>query len=610
MLKIIFILLASLNLYAIDVDENTSGLDLLSKSFIYVDELNTPSKYDILDKKFKPYEKDSISLGFVDMSALWIKFTLKNTQNAPITKLIEYDNQEVEDVYFYDAFRTIEDGMYHIKADRFSVNPIFETTLQAREERTYYIKAHSRISNLIGKVVIWEKNEFILNDQKHKLYIFIFFTIIITLLVYNVMIYAFTGDDAYLYYVIYLFGVIIFQAMYLGVAQLYFLSNAMTVEITKATFAYISVLVIPIILFTREFLNTPQFPRLDSVLKLYLYVSPIIIILSYDNILFNLNIIAIFIPLGLTIVFTAAYALYNGEKQAKFYIAGWTFIIVSLLVSILKSLGLIEVTKYFYYVNEVAFVLEAFLFSIALAHRIKLLAQEKNDINQKLINFQRSEQNRLRNLVSDKTVELRKSLLEKDILYKELNHRVKNNLQMILSLLNLQISKARLKTKDELSVTKNRVNSISILYDKLNSEQGDATFSTREYCEHIVESMKQNFSQKVNIICDVTHELEVSKLVYFGLILNELLTNAMKYAFEKSIVKYILKNSDDIRIDLYKKDNTVYLIVQDNGVGFIEGRSDSLGLEIVKTLATKQLLGDMLIESQNGTKITITWEEK
>ena len=181
---------------------------------------------------------------------------------------------------------------------------------------------------------------------------------------------------------------------------------------------------------------------------------------------------------------------------------------------------------------------------------------------------------------------------------------------MILSLLNLQISRARLRTKDELSITKSRVNSIAVLYEKLNSQNGEINFNTQEYCEHIVQNLKQNFLKKVNIVCEITHELEVDKLVYFGLILNELLTNAMKYAFEKSLIRYVSKSSDEISIDLYKKDKTVYLIVRDNGVGFSQSESDSLGLEIVKTLATKQLLGDILIESDNGTKITIKWEEE
>ena len=609
--KIFFLTLISLNLYAIDVDSKTSGVDILSKSSIYIDKYNIPDKTGILDKKFIPYHKDAISLGYVDMHALWIKFKLKNSEDKTLTKFIEYDNQEVEDIYFYDGLRKTIDGKLHMKDDRFSINPIFKITLKPHEERTYYIKAHSRISSLIGKLVIWNKNDFILNDQKHKLFLFIFFTIIITLLLYNFMIYIFTRDKAYMYYVIYLFGLVIFQVIYLGMAQLYFFSNALSLEVSKATFAYISILVIPIILFTIEFLNMHRFERLNGVLKTYLYLSPVIIILSYDNIVFNLNVIALYIPLGFIIIFAAFYALYRGERQAKFYIAGWTFVIISLIMSVVKSMGLIDVTKYFYYANEVAFVLEALLFSIALAHRIKILAEQKNESDNQIMQLQEERQQRLSKLVNEKTLQLQESLHEKDTLYKELNHRVKNNLQMVLSLLNLQISKTKLsRTKNELIETKNRIISISNLYENLNVDGDDKNISTHEYCTNIVNNLNNNFLKKIQIECHIDHELEVDKLVYFGLIVNELVTNSMKYAFDTNILTKVFKSDDEISIKLYREKNIITLIVEDNGVGFEDKVTDSLGLEIVKTLVLKQLLGDMTIKSDKGTKVIITWEEK
>lgn len=611
LLKIFFLTLIGINLYAIDIDAHTSGVDILSKSFIYIDKHNTPDKTVVLEKKFIPFHENAISLGYVDMQVLWIKFTLKNIEDRAISKVLEYDNQEVEDIFFYDGLRRVIDGKLHMKDDRFSINPIFNITLKAHEERTYYVKAHSRISSLIAKLVIWNKNDFILNDQKHKLYLYIFFTIIITLLLYNFMIYIFTKDKAYMYYVIYLFGIVIFQVIYLGIAPLYFFSNALSLEVLKATFAYISLLVIPIILFTIEFLNMYRFERLYGILRVYLFISPVIIIFSYDNIVFNLNVIALYIPLGFIIIFAAFYALYHGEKQAKFYIAGWTFVIISLIMSVVKSMGIIDITKYFYYTNEIAFVLEALLFSIALAHRIKILAEQKNRSGQQIMQLQEEKKLRLNRLVNEQTEQLKESLQEKDTLYKELNHRVKNNLQMVLSLLNLQISKAKLsRTKNELIDTKNRIISISNLYENLNVYENDKNISTHEYCTNIVNNLNNNFLKKIEIKCQIDYELEVDKLVYFGLIVNELVTNSMKYAFDSNILSKVFKSNDKISIKLYKEKNMINLIIEDNGSGFEEKGSDSLGLEIVKTLVLKQLLGDIKIESDSGTKVIITWEER
>jgi len=601
MLKLLLLVFLSFNIYAIDIDEHTSNIDILNQSYIYIDKFNIPHRSGVLDKKFVRCHKDSINLGFTSMTAIWIRFTLKNTQDIPITKILEYDNQEVEDIYLYDGMNTTLDGMLHIKPERFSINPIFEITLKPHQERLFYIKAHSQISTLSAKLVLWEKNQFLLYDQEHKLYLFLFFTIIITLLLYNFILYIFTNDYAYMYYVIYLFGVVVFQAINLGVAQVYLFSHVVTFEVTKASFAYISVLVIPIILFTREFLNTYQFPRIDSILKTYLVISPFVILFSYDNIIFNLNIIFIFIPLGFTIIYTGMYALYHGEKQAKFYIAGWTFVVISLLLSLLKAVGLVEATKYFYYMNEVAFVFEALLFSIALAHRIKLLSSEKYEISQKLITFQRGEQERLSRLVDETTGELKKILVEKDVLYKELNHRVKNNLQMILSLVKLQISNASSdELKSELKVTMDRINSISYLYERMNLSNEFQKVSTAEYCSDIVESLNMNFTDKVVINVNIQHDLPIEKLVYFGIIINELVTNALKYAFDES---------GKIIIDLYKEEEVITLIIKDNGKGFKQQKTNSLGLEIVKALVGKQLLGTMETQSDDGTTITIKWRE-
>ena len=606
LLKIFLLFVTLSSLWGIDIDENTSGMDILSKSYIYIDKKHTTKTRDILDNEFKRSYKDLVGLGFVDMYSLWVKFRLKNTTDKTLTKIIEYDNQETEDIYFYDGLSTTLDGMFHMHKSRYSLNPIFKITLKPYEEKTYYIKAHSRISTLITKLVVWNEHDFKFNDQKHKLYIFIFFSIIITLLLYNFMIYIFTNDNAYMYYVIYLFGIVIFQAIYLGIAQLYFFSNLMTVEITKATFGYISILVVPIILFTREFLNTHNFPRIDGILKAYLYILPILVLLSYDNIVFNLNIIVVFVPLGLTIIWTGFYALYQGEKQARFYIGGWTFVVISLLLSVLKSMGFIEISSDFKYLNEIAFILEGFFFSIALAHRINILSDEKDEVNQKLARFQRREQERLKELVDEKTLKLQQSISEKDLLYKELNHRVKNNLQMILALIKLQISKTTLsKTKGELEVTKHRINSISTLYEKLNINNAEHNLSTYEYTQSIIQSFSPNFSKNITVIYKIEYDLDVDSLVHYGLIINELVTNAMKYAFKKSF----LKKDKQIIISIEKNKNIITLVIEDNGIGYQEKRVGSLGLEIVNTLVTKQLLGNINIQSKDGTKIIIEWEE-
>jgi len=597
----IFILLLHVDSFAIEINENSSQLQLLSHSSIYIDTNNSLSKQDVMKKKFTKINQDILGFGFVPNTAVWIKFTLTNNSNTTINKIIEYDNPETEDILFFDLNLSTLDGMFHITPFRKSIHPSFVVKLDAYEERTYYIKAHCKISTLIVKLTLWDKEAFLHHDYKHKTYLFIFFAVIVTLLLYNFMLLIFTKDKAYLYYVLYLSGVVFFQSIYLGVAQLYFFSNEVSIFLTKATTFYISLLVFPIILFTRQFLKTEQFKKIDAILKFYLYLMPLLVIISFDNFLVTLDIIVLFVPLGLVMVFTGFYALYKGIKEALFYVIGWSFLILSLVLSVLRSLGVFDITSYFLYVNEVAFMLESLLFSIALAHRINILSKEKALADKKLIALQQHEQKQLNILVEEKTEDLHSAFEEKNILYKELNHRVKNNLQMILSLINLQISKTPSnETKNELSITRNRVRSISYLYERLYMQENATLVDTKEYFENIAQSIAVTSSKKIRVLYDIHYTLDANIIMYCGLILNELLTNVYKYAY---------KEEGKVIVSLFEKESTIFFNVEDFGAGFIQHPTNSLGLIIVDSLVHKQLSGAMYINSQEGTKVKMQWSK-
>ncbi len=595
---LLFFLLLHLSLDAITLDEKSSNIDVLANSSILYDETNSLFFEDIKKMKFQKSSLSIINLGIAPDTALWIRFTLQNSTDKVLYKTLEYANPETEEIDFFSDNQHIKDGMFHHRKNRRAINPAFEIELQPYEEKLIYIKAHCKISTMIAKLTLWNNVDFIHQNFEHKLFVFLFFSVIATLFLYNLMLYIFTKDMAYFYYIAYLFSMMFFQSVYLGVAQLYFFNNEVSIFITKGTIGYISLLVIPIILFTMEFLNTQQFKKLHKFLKSFLYILPIITILSFNNFLFDLHIMLVFFPLAFMLIFTGIYAYISGVEEAKFYLVGWSALIISLALSVYQSIG---GTLNYKYMNELAFMFEAFMFSIALAHKIKIITRAKHLADEKLIAFQRGEQELLQNLVNAKTKELRSSLEEKEILYKELNHRVKNNLQMILSLIELQINKASgSDTKEELRVTKNRISSIAELYEILHLKEELQNFQTLSYFSSIVKTIQKNFTQKVEIKYDIQHNVTLNHAIYSGLILNELVTNSFKYAF---------KISGIINISTYIKDGVSYMVVKDNGVGFNTNNSSSLGLIIVETLTKKQLQGNLIIESQNGVCVTISWSE-
>jgi len=193
------------------------------------------------------------------------------------------------------------------------------------------------------------------------------------------------------------------------------------------------------------------------------------------------------------------------------------------------------------------------------------------------------------------------SVKEKELLYKELNHRVKNNLLMILSLVKLQISRTvSEETKNELLVTKNRIDSISTLYECLHIQYQECDIDTYTYFVTLIDNIKPLTSKNIKVTLDIQYNLSQEQLLYIGLILNELSTNAFKYAFI---------DEGELSIKLKKQNNTITMTVEDNGIGFIKKSNNSLGFVIVETLVKEQLDGKLDINSNNGTQIIIQWDE-
>lgn len=591
---LIFIYTSS-SLFALSIDENSSNLELLQESKIYIDTSGALSKDEVLRKEFVAVKSNSLNFGIISESRVWFKFTLHNASDIKITKILEYANIKPEELILYDGEKVFKDGL--LLHHRRSLRPTFKLSLEANETKTYLLSAHSQITALIARVTLWSVEDFYNYELAEKLFIMAFFTIFVTLLVYNSVIYIFTKDEIYLYYSIYLIAVIIFELIYLGIAQIYLLTPLMTLIVTRATLLSVVLLVAPMILFTIKLLQTWRFKKLHFGLKLYLYTFPIIALLGYDNLVFNLDILVILLPLALLMLASGFYAYKEGTKEALLYLLGWGLVLLTLVFAILQSLGIFNIFHYFRRTTELAFALEVFVFSIAVAYRIKRLGSEKEQLNATLCKMQREEKSYLEKEIVLRTKELELSLEEKDLLYQELQHRVKNNLAFIVSILELQIMQSdSTKVRSELQSTTNRINSFASMYQFLLYDKESRLLKTEHYFKKIVAYIQEQFDLDVKVSFSIQTQAPTHKLLYFGLILNELVTNSMKHAFKKS---------GEIEIELYTKSDRVYFCIKDDGCGYNKESKTTLGTTIVNTLATKQLRGDIDIKSDNGTEVLI-----
>jgi two-component sensor histidine kinase len=199
---------------------------------------------------------------------------------------------------------------------------------------------------------------------------------------------------------------------------------------------------------------------------------------------------------------------------------------------------------------------------------------------------------------------------QNELLLKEIHHRVKNNLELVKSLLALQSAQLEdSATKDAMIASQNRVQSMGIIHQKLYQGKNLGSIEMKDYFLNLGEGILDTFDadDKVKIECAMDNlELDVDTAVPIGLIVNELLTNALKYAFPKD-------GKGNILISLSQSTpETLTLKVADNGVGKVIGLSPKgtgFGTQLIQLL-TQQLDGNMFEEHDNGTSILFQFKTK
>lgn len=204
---------------------------------------------------------------------------------------------------------------------------------------------------------------------------------------------------------------------------------------------------------------------------------------------------------------------------------------------------------------------------------------------------------------------LAQSLLEKEIMLKEIHHRVKNNLQIVISLLNLQSSSVDdVKLKNQLLISQNRVRSMAIIHQLLYRSNDLSNIDMEEYLLSISSQLLTTYSDQrdnVNIKVnsnDITFTIETA--VPFGLLVNELVTNSLKHGFPNGKKGTIIVNLNRLENDTFE------LNYFDDGIGIpltvINGHVVSFGMHLIEMLVS-QLEGSIELVPSNGTNYKINF---
>ncbi len=208
--------------------------------------------------------------------------------------------------------------------------------------------------------------------------------------------------------------------------------------------------------------------------------------------------------------------------------------------------------------------------------------------------------------VEKKTIELKTSLNEKEILLKEIHHRVKNNLALTIGLIKLQQSKIKDEnTKKILKDIQERIYTMELLHRKLYESTNLNHINFNEYVTNLVYDIENTYNYHENISIKIKIDdifLDIEKAMPCGLILNELITNSFKYAFKNN-------KKAKLKISMKKIENKYELILKDNGKGIPSNidiyNSNTLGLKLINSISKQQLNGDFIYNKNNGSEFII-----
>ena len=575
-----------------------SNSNLLNRSDVFITDKNLA--VEEVDSLLQPYTKMSINTG-MSAQEIWIRFSLDKQNRLKKRLTIYLSSPIIEKLTIYkkskEGYKLYKRYKYLQRDDQstfthFSIaNQDINRTFLLHIEPLYMPMDFSL--KAISQSDFREKS---LNYIAENIALFGF---IFALALYSFILYFFTKDKSFVYYSFYLFFLIWHQFTYVGMTAI-FTPYSFVLFDSKVANLKIGLLMLSSILYAVNFLKVKE---KSTIYRLYLFYFLIVV-----------GVIGVAATIGLSaeyiVVVALLYIFFNfiagviayrdGVKEARLFIVGFGIVAICYTVAILDALGYISVVEQKPNILLYATAVEALILSIAFADRYMILQKEKQELN--ALHLQESHNRRkiIEEKVIEKTKRLDAALKAKEMLIKEVHHRVKNNLQIILSMLRMQsMSSKNPEVKKKLKDLENRINAIAKSYEMLLVTEDIEKVDMKKYILTLVRDISQAYNfvkYNIKVISDIDATLPLKQAVYIGLIINELITNAFEHgeAMEPESRIYIR----------FKKAGEFYeLIVEDNCSGMIptDKKEFGLGLKFIDALVRNQLEGEYTINKKRVT---------
>ncbi len=603
---IIFILFTtSSSALSIDISQKNK-VSVLEHSRIYIDKENLKLQ-EILEKNlFEPYKEPYLNIG-ASRKTIWIKIKLDNTSNTVQKKILILTSPLLEHIALYENNTSSSPrikGVVNIPQDHSTLLPYFNIQLSAHSSQIYYLEIRSKYEPIDFAVTLWDEKAYLSQDQIEQFINILLIGMVAALMIYSFLVSFYTNDRSYRYYSFYLFFLVFQQLTYLGLTQIYFPSYFIAIDIAIPVLK-VNILLITSALFAMHFLKTQNKPILQKIYKFFIGIAIFeIIILALPG-MYNLDIVIITGTLFIVFNLIAGIHTYlNGYKQARLFIAGFLIVFASYILMILDALGFTSIMNEARNILMFGTAFEALILSLAFADRYTILQKEKVLVDARILKETKNRTSIIENEVSKKTKELNHALDTQEMLIKEIHHRVKNNLQIILSMLRLENDDRKDKeTKEKMTNLEHRINAIAKTYSMLISTDDLEKIDMKVYIESLLLDISKSYDFRQHHIDTKTNieaMIPLKQSVYIGLIINELVTNTYKHAFSHK------RGEISVTFKKEREKENYILIVKDDGKGFvIDKNSRSLGSKLIKILVYDQLEGSMEISTNKHTKYTI-----
>lgn len=589
---------------------------------VYEDSTNTMTINQVNNlNTFKNYHKTIPNFG-LSKSTFWAKFNIKNKSDFQYF-ILEFNKVAIQELKLYHKLNNTNNRFteqaLNLNKKKYSGRMfLFDFKIKKNTSRTIYIKFKSSWS-VTFPVKIGSKEQMLHKLFDEELINGLYIGVFLIMVFYNLFIYFFTKDKSYIYYVTYILFFLLFQLNENGFFFKYFLY--------KSPYIYsIAIKILPIftsiaaIYFTREFVKAKKYvPKIDRfhIVLVILFLANLFFAFDekYNHYAFlSLNILTL--TASLYVLFVGVAVVYKGFKPAWFFIIAWSVLILSIIQFNLSSLGVLPYYPITDHVLKIGSVFEIVLLSLGLANRINVLKTEKEAsqsqalqlINEKK-SFVENQNSQLEFMVAERTqtLEIRNEIIskkneEKSIMMREIHHRVKNNLQMINSMIRIQSRYTN--TENSLKEVERRIHTMALLHEKMYQSENLIEINIKEYIQSILVDLLNIY----NVGEKITYEIKTSDflyntetVLYLGLLINELLTNALKHSLKNKEKGHITINLKPYNEDIHK------LTITNNGKRIdIEkfNNSKSLGHRLIKNFV-KQLNGTLKIENSINTSFTI-----